>query len=44
MAIQEIVKNKKYRIYVPISYNGNQQNRYTETFIGTHKEAKLRES
>lgn len=44
MAIQEIVKNKKYRIYVPINYNGNKQNRYTETFNGTHKEAKLREA
>ena len=43
MAIKEIAKNK-YKIDVPIGYNGNKRIRHLETFIGTKKEATLREN
>lgn len=43
MAVQEIIKNKKYKIDVPIGYNGKKRLRHIETFYGTHKEAKLKE-
>lgn len=42
MSVQELTKNKKYRIDIPISYNGNSRKRYLETFYGTHKQAKDR--
>lgn len=44
MAIQEIVKNKKYKIDIPIGYNGSKRIRHIETFYGGKKEAVLRES
>ncbi len=44
MAIQEIIKNKKYKIDIPIGYNGNKRIRHIETFYGGKKEAVLRES
>ena len=44
MAIEELVKNKKYKIIVPIGYNGNKRKRHIETFIGGKKEALLREN
>ena len=43
MAIKEKGKNK-YRIDIPIGYNGNKRIRYIETFYGTKKEAVLREN
>lgn len=43
MAIKEIEKNK-YKIDVPIGYNGNKRIRHIETYIGTKKEAILREN
>lgn len=43
MAIQEQGKNK-YKIVVPIGYNGNKRIRHIETFYGTKKEAILREN
>ena len=43
MAIQELLKNKKYKIDIPIGYNGNKRIRHIETFYGGKKEAKLRE-
>ena len=44
MAIQEIIKNKKYKIDVPIGYNGTKRIRHIETFYGGKKEAILREN
>ena len=44
MAIQELLKNKKYKIDIPIGYNGNKRIRHIETFYGGKKEAKLREN
>ena len=44
MAIQEIIKNKKYKIDIPIGYNGNKRIRHIETFYGGKKEAILREN
>lgn len=44
MAVQEIIKNKKYKIDVPIGYNGNKRIRHIETFLGGKKEAVLREN
>lgn len=44
MAVQEIVKNKKYKIDIPIGYNGNKRIRHIETFYGGKKEAVLREN
>lgn len=43
MAIKEISKNK-YRIDVPIGYNGNKRIRHIETINCTKKEAVLREN
>lgn len=43
MSIKELNKNK-YKIDVPIGYNGSRRFRHIETFIGTKKEAILRES
>ena len=43
MSIKEIEKNK-YKIDVPIGYNGNKRIRHIETYIGTKKEAILREN
>ena len=43
MAIKEIEKNK-YKIDVPIGYNGNKRIRHIETYLGTKKEAVLREN
>ena len=44
MSVQEIERNKKYRIEVVIGYNGNKKIRHTETFYGGKKEAILREN
>ena len=44
MAIQEVEKNKKYRIEVVIGYNGNKKIRHYETFEGGKKQAILREN
>ena len=44
MAVQEIIKNKKYKIDIPIGYNGNKRIRHIETFYDGKKEAVLRES
>lgn len=37
MAIEELIKNKKYKIVVPIGYNGNKRKRHIETFLGRKK-------
>ena len=44
MSIMEIEKNKKYRIDIPLGYNGNKRIRHIETFTGGKKDAKLREA
>lgn len=44
MAVQELIKNKKYKIDVPIGYSGNKRIRHTETFYGGKKDAVLREN
>lgn len=44
MAVQELIKNKKYKIDIPIGYNGAKRIRHTETFYGGKKEAVLREN
>ena len=44
MSVQEMEKNKKYKIDVPIGYNGNKRIRHIETFYGGKKEAVLREN
>lgn len=44
MAVQEIIKNKKYKIDIPIGYNGSKRIRHIETFYGGKKEAVLREN
>jgi len=44
MAVKELIKNKKYKIDIPIGYNGNKRIRHTETFHGGKKEAVLREN
>ena len=44
MAVQEIIKNKKYKIDIPIGYNGTKRIRHIETFHGGKKDAILREN
>ena len=44
MAIQEIQKNKKYKIDIPLGYSGTKRIRHIETFNGEKKEATLREN
>ena len=44
MAIQELIKNKKYKIDIPIGYSGTKRIRHIETFYGGKKEASLREN
>ena len=44
MAVQEIIKNKKYKIDIPLGYNGTKRIRHIETFNGGKKEAVLREN
>lgn len=44
MSIEEVEKNKKYRIEVVIGYNGNKKIRHYETFEGGKKQAILREN
>lgn len=44
MAVQEIIKNKKYKIDIPLGYNGTKRIRHTETFFGGKKEAVLHEN
>ena len=44
MSIEEVEKNKKYRIEVVIGYNGNKKIRHYETFEGGKKQATLREN
>lgn len=43
MAVQELVKSKKYKITVVYGYNGNKRLRHYETFYGGKKDAELRE-
>lgn len=44
MAVKELIRNKKYKIDIPIGYNGTKRIRHTETFYGGKKEAVLREN
>lgn len=44
MSVQEYVKNKKYRIVVPIAYNGSKRETHTEMFYGGKREAMAREA
>ena len=44
MAVQELIRNKKYKIDIPIGYNGTKRIRHIETFYGGKKEAILREN
>lgn len=44
MSVRELVRNKKYQIEIPLSYNGNKKNRHFETFYGGKKDAILREA
>lgn len=44
MAIRELIKNKKYKIELVISYNGDTRKRHYEIFYGGKKEALLREN
>ena len=44
MSIKEIIKKKKYKIDIPIGYNGTKRIRHLETFYGGKKEAVLREN
>lgn len=44
MAVKELIRNKKYKIDVPLGYNGKKRIRHTETFYGGKKEAILREN
>ena len=39
MSVKEIERNKKYKIDVPIGYNGNKRIRHIETFYGGKKDA-----
>ena len=43
MAVQELIKSKKYKITVVYGYNGNKRLRHYETFYGGKKDAELRE-
>lgn len=44
MAVQELIKNKKYKIDIPLGYSGSKRIRHIETFYGGKKEAILREN
>lgn len=44
MAVQEIIRNKKYKIDIPLGYSGTKRIRHIETFLGGKKEAILREN
>lgn len=44
MSVRELIRNKKYQIEIPLSYNGNKKNRHFETFYGGKKDALLREA
>ena len=44
MAVQELIKNKKYKIDIPLGYSGTKRLRHIETFYGGKKEAVLREN
>ena len=44
MSVKELERNKKYKITVPIGYNGNKRINHYETFYGGKKEAVLREN
>ncbi len=44
MSVQELVKNKKYKLDIPIGYNGKKRIRHIETFYGKKKDAVLREN
>lgn len=44
MAVQELIKNKKYKIDIPIGYNGSKRIRHIEIFYGGKKEAVLQEN
>lgn len=44
MAVQELIKNIKYKIDIPIGYNGTKRIRHIETFYGKKKDAILREN
>lgn len=44
MSVQEIEKNKIYKIVVPLGYNGSKRVNHYENFHGSKKEAQLREA
>ena len=44
MSVKELEKNKKYKITIPIGYNGNKRINHYETFYGGKKDAILREN
>lgn len=44
MAVQELIKNKKYKIDIPLGYSGTKRIRHIETFYGGKREAVLREN
>jgi len=44
MSIKELERNKKYKITVPIGYNGNKRINHYETFYGGKREAIIREN
>ena len=44
MSIKELERNKKYKITVPIGYNGNKRINHYETFYGGKKDAIFREN
>lgn len=44
MSVQELERNKKYKIVVVVGYNGDKMLRHCETFYGKKSEAEIRES
>ena len=44
MAIQVLEKGKKYKIIVPVSYEGNKRKTHCEVFYGNKKDAIIKES
>lgn len=43
MAVEELIRNKKYKIRVPTGYNGTKRTTHVETVYGTRREANIRE-
>ena len=44
MSVKELERNKKYKITIPIGYNGTKRINHYETFYGKKSEAELREA